>query len=69
MTDPSNIKPQLRRLPLRTIIKVAWLLERASLLWLARVTDRYDGAAMRGPGASSRAPSAVPLSRTSCGED
>ena len=48
MTDLSNVKARLHRLPLRTIIKVMWLLKLARLfLWLARVTDRYDGAVMR----------------------
>ena len=38
----------LRRLPLSTIIAVTWRLKLARLfLWLARVTDTYDGAAMR----------------------
>jgi hypothetical protein len=48
MTDLANIKSRLHRLPLRTIIALTWRLKLARLfLWLARVTDRYDGAAMR----------------------
>ena len=46
MTDFSNVKARLHRLPLRTIIALSWRLKLARLfLWLARVTDRYDGAA------------------------
>ncbi len=48
MTDLSNVKARLHRLPLRTIIALTWRLKLARLfLWLARVTDTYDGAAMR----------------------
>jgi hypothetical protein len=48
MTDLSNVKARLHRLPLRTIIALTWRLKLARLfLWLARVTDRYDGAVMR----------------------
>lgn len=48
MTDLSNVKARLHRLPLRTIIALTWRLKLARLfLWLARVTDRYDGAIMR----------------------
>ncbi len=69
MTDLSNVKARLHRLPLRTIIAMTWRLKLARLfLWLARVTDPYDGAAMRCRGASSRTPSAAPSSRTICGE-
>lgn len=48
MTDLSNVKARLHRLPLSTIIAMTWRIKLARLfLWLARVTDRYDGAAMR----------------------
>ena len=48
MTDLSNIKARLHRLPLSRIIAITWLIKLARFfLWLARVTDRYDGAAMR----------------------
>ena len=48
MTDLSNVKARLHRLPLRTIIALTWRLKLARLfLWLARVTDRYDGVVMR----------------------
>jgi hypothetical protein len=48
MTDLSNIKARLPRLPLSTIIAMTWRLKLArGFLWLARVTDTYDGAAMR----------------------
>ena len=48
MTYLSNVKARLHRLPLRTIIALTWRLKLARLfLWLARVTDTYDGAAMR----------------------
>ena len=44
MTDLSNVKARLHRLPLRTIIAITWLLKLARFfLWLARVTDTYDG--------------------------
>ena len=47
MTDLSNVKARLRRLPLRAIIAMTWRLKLARLfLWLVRVTDTYDGAAM-----------------------
>ena len=47
MTDLSNVKARLHRLPLRTIIAIAWRIKLARLfLWLARVTDTYDGVAM-----------------------
>ena len=46
MTDMSNAQP--RRLPWRTIIAVTVLLKCARLfLWLARVSDRYDGLLVR----------------------
>jgi hypothetical protein len=48
MTDLSNVKARLHRLPLRAIIALTWRLKLARLfLWLARATDTYDGAAMR----------------------
>ncbi|MGJ0453462.1 MAG: hypothetical protein ACR65T_09595 [Methylocystis sp.] len=48
MTDLSNVKALLHRLPLRTIIALTWRLKLARLfLWLARVTDTYDGVLMR----------------------
>ncbi|NUJ81430.1 hypothetical protein HUN39_15635 [Methylocystis sp. FS] len=48
MTDLSNVKARLHRLPLRTIIALTWRLKLARFfLWLARVTDTYDGVAMR----------------------
>ncbi len=48
MTDLSNIKARLHRLPLQTIIAIMWRVKLARFfLWLARVTDTYDGAAMR----------------------
>ena len=48
MTDLSNVKARLHRLALRTIVAMTWRLKLARLfLWLARVTDTYDGAAMR----------------------
>jgi hypothetical protein len=48
MTDLSNVKARLHRLPLRTIIALTWRLKLARLfLWLARVTDTYDGVVMR----------------------
>ncbi len=48
MTDLSNVKSRLHRLPLRTIIAMTWRLKLARLfLWLARVTDTYDGVLMR----------------------
>ncbi|MGJ0533840.1 hypothetical protein [Methylocystis sp.] len=47
MTDPSNVKARLHRLPLSTLIAMTWRFKLARLfLWLARVTDTYDGAAM-----------------------
>lgn len=48
MTDLSNVKARLHRLPLSTIIAMTWRLKLARFfLWLARATDTYDGAAMR----------------------
>lgn len=48
MTDLSNVKAGLHRLPLRTIIALTWRLKLARrFLWLARVTDTYDGVVMR----------------------
>ena len=48
MTDLSNVKARLHHLPLRTIIALTWRLKLARLfLRLARVTDTYDGVAMR----------------------
>ncbi len=48
MTDLSNVKARLHRLPLRTIIALMWRIKLARIfLWLARVTDTYDGVAMR----------------------
>jgi hypothetical protein len=48
VTDLSNVKARLHRLPLRTIIALTWRLKLARLfLWLARVTDTYDGVVMR----------------------
>ncbi|MFO1126348.1 MAG: hypothetical protein U1E25_14460 [Methylocystis sp.] len=48
MTDLSVVKARLHHLPLRTIIAVTWRLKLARFfLWLARITDTYDGAAMR----------------------
>lgn len=48
MTDLSNVKARLHRLPLRTIVALTWRLKLARFfLWLARVTDRYDGVLMR----------------------
>jgi hypothetical protein len=48
MTDLSNVKARLHRLPLSTLIALTWRLKLARLfLWLARVTDRYDGVLMR----------------------
>ena len=47
MTDLSNVKARLHRLPLLTIIKITWLIKLARFfLWLARVTGTYDAAAM-----------------------
>ena len=44
MTDLSNVKARLHRLPLRTIIALTWRLKLARLfLWAARVTDTCDG--------------------------
>ena len=48
MTDLSNVKSRPHRLPLRTIIAMTWRLKLArQFLWLARVTDTYDGVVMR----------------------
>ena len=48
MTDLSNVKARLHHLPLRTIIAITWRIKLARLfLWLARVTDTYDGVVMR----------------------
>ncbi|MDP3553073.1 hypothetical protein [Methylocystis sp.] len=48
MTDLSDVKARLHRLPLSTLIAMTWRLKLArTFLWLARVTDTYDGAAMR----------------------
>ncbi len=48
MTDMSNVKARPHRLPLLTIIKITWPIKLTRFfLWLARVTDRYDGAIMR----------------------
>jgi hypothetical protein len=48
MTDLSDLKARLPRLPLSTIIKVTLLLKIARLhLWLARTSNRYDGAIMQ----------------------
>jgi hypothetical protein len=48
MTDLSNVEARLHRLPFRTIIALTWRLKLARLfLWLARVTDTYDGVVMR----------------------
>ncbi len=48
MTDLSSVKARLPRLPLRTIIALTWRLKLARLfLWVARVTDTYDGVLMR----------------------
>ncbi len=48
MTDLSNVKARLHRLPLRTIFAPTWRLKLARLfLWLARVTDTYDGVVTR----------------------
>ncbi|WP_292529481.1 hypothetical protein [Methylocystis sp.] len=48
MTDLSNDKSRLHRLPLSTIIAMTWRLKLARFFfWLARVTDTYDGAATR----------------------
>jgi hypothetical protein len=42
------VMSELRRLPLSTLIAVTWRLKLARLfLWLARVTDRYEGVDMR----------------------
>ena len=69
MTDLSNVKARLHRLPLRTIIAMTWRLKLARLfLWLARVTDTYDGVSCGLFGTSSRAPSVAPSRRTICGE-
>ena len=47
MTDLSNVKARLYRLPLSTIIAITWPIKIAQFfLWLARVTDTYNGAAM-----------------------
>ncbi len=47
MTDLSNVKARLHRLPLSTLIAMTWRFKLARLfLWLARVTDTYDGMAM-----------------------
>jgi hypothetical protein len=44
MTDLSDLKSRLPRLPLSTIIKVTLLLKIARFhLWLARMSNRYDG--------------------------
>ncbi len=67
MTDLSNVKARLQRLPLRTIIALTWRIKLARLfLWLARVTDRYDASSCGLFGASSRAPSAAPSRRIIC---
>jgi uncharacterized protein (DUF2236 family) len=43
VTASGNLRP-----PLRTIIALTWRLKLARLfLWLARVTDTYDGVVMR----------------------
>jgi hypothetical protein len=48
MTDLSDIKSRLHRLPLSTIIAITWRIKLARLLlWLVRVTETYDGTAMR----------------------
>lgn len=48
MTDLSETKARLPRLPLRTIIKVTLLLKIARFhLWLARMSNRYDGVIMQ----------------------
>jgi hypothetical protein len=48
MTDLSNVKARLHRLPLRTIIALTWRLKLARFfLRLVRVTDTYDGVVMR----------------------
>jgi hypothetical protein len=48
MTDLSNVKARLHRLPLSTIIALTWRIKLARLfLWLVRVTDTYDGILMR----------------------
>ncbi|NUJ81166.1 hypothetical protein HUN39_14200 [Methylocystis sp. FS] len=48
MTDLSNVKARLHRLPLSTLIAMTWRFKLARLfLWLARVTDTYDGVLMR----------------------
>ncbi|MBG0802100.1 hypothetical protein IYW40_21310 [Methylocystis sp. H4A] len=48
MTDLSNVKARLHRLPLRTIIAITWRIKLARLfLRLARVTDTYEGVATR----------------------
>lgn len=48
MTELSSVKARLHRLPLRTIIALTWRLKLARLfLWLARITETYDGVSMR----------------------
>ncbi|MGE0236799.1 hypothetical protein [Methylocystis sp.] len=48
MTELSNVKARLHHLPLHTIIALTWRIKLARLfLWFARVTDTYDGVAMR----------------------
>jgi hypothetical protein len=48
MTDLSETKARLHRLPLSTIIAITWRIKLARLfVWLVRVTNTYDGAAMR----------------------
>jgi hypothetical protein len=48
MTDLSDLKSRLPRLPLSTIIKVTLLLKIARFhLWLARMSNRYDGVIMQ----------------------
>jgi hypothetical protein len=46
--DLSDVKARLHHLPLRTIIVLRWWIKLARLyLWLACVTDTYDGVLMR----------------------
>jgi hypothetical protein len=48
VTDLSDVKARLHRLPLGAIIAMTWRIKLARLfLWVARVTDRYDGVLMR----------------------
>jgi hypothetical protein len=48
MTDLSDLKARLPRLSLSTIIKVTLLLKIARFhLWLARMSNRYDGVIMQ----------------------